>query len=108
MFSMTTFFEISFNFQIVSSFTSKEQILTKDFNILLCEIVRNINFQLFPVILKIFFLSLQYSYSLFYSKFCHKSILENRLQEKKVISKIRWGKVENFTLNPHILDSFLI
>ena len=26
--------------------------------------------------------------------------------EKKVVVKIRWGKVENFTLNPYILDKF--
>ena len=26
--------------------------------------------------------------------------------KKKVISKIRWEKGENFTLNPYILDNF--
>ena len=28
------------------------------------------------------------------------------LFRKKVISKIRWVKVDNFTLNPYILDNF--
>ena len=46
---------------------------------------------------------------LFYSKFYHKSISENRLQLsviEKNIAKIRIEKVENFTLNPYNSDDF--
>ena len=54
------------------------------------------------------FIKFQIIIYLFYSKLYRKSISENRLQlyDIKNIAKIRKLKVENFTLNPFILDNF--